>query len=84
LKNAAVTQTFSPIDSNRSDVRGYIEQHATYIAKKNDAIERLAELSPQIASKEAQIKSLEKTRDNYLEYKKTLNILFFEKYSRFI
>ena len=72
------------VDLDRSDVKKYIEELTVYRLSNKNATETLTTVGPVIAAKEQAIELKNQLRKQYLDWKKQLNYLFFNRYSRFI
>lgn len=81
---ASVQHAITAVDTSRSDVQKYITEYTTYYEKRESSSAQKDSLTIQVANKERLIKEKQLYRNRLLDYKRQLNQLFFQKYSRFI
>ena len=77
-------QTVATVDMEDPDVRTYIEEYTLLRQKLNRASEEKTSIDSVIAQKEAELQEKNNRIDTILKYKKALNQLFYQRYSRFI
>lgn len=81
---ASMEHVITAVDTSRSDVQKYITEYTTYYEKRESSSAQKDSLTIQVANKERLIKEKQLYRNTLLDYKRQLNQLFFQKYSRFI
>lgn len=79
-----LTAQFTVVDMSRSDVQKYIQELITYRQDYNDAENILTDVEPIVTAKQNAIDAKNQLREQYLNWKKQLNKLFFQRYCRFI
>lgn len=83
---------FSPVDFSNSKIQEMLTKYSTYLTELQNATDKLegnkdkviVGLNDSIADKEKDLKDSKAQQSEYSNFKKLLNSLFYEKYSRFI
>jgi hypothetical protein len=83
-ESTTATVTITAIDLTRSDVKKYITELTTYRQSYQDAEDLLTEVGPIITAKQNAIDTKNQLREQYINWKKQLNKIFFQRYCRFI
>ena len=83
-EQATATQIVAAVDTERSDVRKYLEEYTVHHEKLESSTDDKIRLASNIATLNTTINELETKQKDYLSWKQKLNQLFFKKYCRFI